>query len=187
MAVYFLIFPCHWLFETLFVKKTQERKYPLFKYSHLSHMANFFKLGEAEGNKPAKGTVKQKQTKPGFPSSWPPLHTGSEAELFIPWDHWAAQEPSACFTGQTSGSLCGKSSGPLPDRTVRRQHWNCPKVLLFWGFVFFPLCVSNTSILLELNWSSTGCKSALATGYGIISFYLSHIPRMMEHTVLLLP
>lgn len=82
MAVYFLTFFCHRLFEALFVKKTQERKHPLFKYSHLSHKANFFKLTETEGNKTAKGTAKQKRTKPGVHSSWPPLNSVSEVSCF---------------------------------------------------------------------------------------------------------
>lgn len=82
MAVYFLTFFCHRLFEALFVKKTQERKHPLFKYSHLSHKADFFKLAETEGNKTAKGTAKQKRTKPGVHSSWPPLNSVSEVSCF---------------------------------------------------------------------------------------------------------
>lgn len=151
MAVYFLTFFCHRLFEALFVKKTQERKHPLFKYSHLSHKANFFKLAETEGNKTAKGTAKQKRTKPGVHSSWPPLNSVSEVSCF-PWDHWAAWEPSTCFTGPKFKLSPWHGLWTEQWRTALKLS-ECSPLL---RFQFFPLCVSNTSCSfgskLKLHW-----------------------------------
>lgn len=160
MAVYFLTFFCHRLFEALFVKKTQERKHPLFKYSHLSHKADFFKLAETEGNKTAKGTAKQKRTKPGVHSSWPPLNSVSEVSCF--YLETIEQHGNHLLVLQAQNSSCLRGTGS--GQNSEEQHWNSQNVLLFWGFSFF-LCVCQIlPVHLEVNWSSTGCKSALATG-----------------------
>lgn len=138
MALYFLTFLCHRLFEALFVEKTWERHHPLFTYCHLLYEANFAKLAEVDGTKIAKGTAKQKATKPGGPSSWLSLITVSDVELFPPWDHWAAQELVLRTKISAVSVAIALAFCPMQQWRHNTVYWNSLNILLSWGFgVFF--------------------------------------------------
>lgn len=202
IAVYFLTFLCHRLFEASFVKKTWERHTTFFTYSCLSYKVNFFKLA-VEGNETAKGKQQsKKESSQVFPVPGRHLSLSLKLSCFYLESIEHHKNHLLVLRAKIPAVSVAIALGPLPDGTVEdtAQHTDSQNVLLSWGFVF-SLCVCENvtdnwmcflqifrygskcfllhqelinPIHLEANWSSTGCKSASATGQGIRSFCLSH-------------